>query len=56
MQGERTFAINALPRVTNEVIEAIENVRVAIQGCLAARKANDLPMAVEVREDEVVVA
>jgi predicted RNase H-like HicB family nuclease len=35
---------------------AIENIREAIQGCLAARKANDLPLAVEVREVEVEVA
>jgi predicted RNase H-like HicB family nuclease len=35
---------------------AIENVREAIQGCLAARKANDLPLAVELREVEVEVA
>ena len=35
---------------------AIENIREAIQGCLAARKANDLPLAVEVREVEVEFA
>jgi predicted RNase H-like HicB family nuclease len=35
---------------------AIENVREAIQGCLAARKANNMPLAVEVREVEVEVA
>lgn len=35
---------------------AIENVREAIQGCWAARKANNLPLAVEVREVEVEVA
>lgn len=35
---------------------AIENVREAIRGCLAARKANNLPLAVEVREVEVKVA
>ena len=35
---------------------AIENVREAIQGCLASRKANNLPLAVEVREVEVEVA
>ncbi|MBS1828449.1 MAG: type II toxin-antitoxin system HicB family antitoxin [Acidobacteria bacterium] len=35
---------------------AIENLREAIQGCLAARKANNLPLAVEVREVEVEVA
>ena len=37
-------------------VAAIENVREAIQGCLAARKANNLPLAVEVREVEVEVA
>ena len=35
---------------------AIENLREAIGGCLAARKANNLPLAVEVREVEVDVA
>ena len=35
---------------------AIENVREAIQGCLEARKANNLPLIVEVREVEVEVA
>ena len=35
---------------------AIANVREAIQGCLAARQANNLPLAVEVREVEVEVA
>lgn len=35
---------------------AIENLREAIQGCLAARKANNLPLAVQVREVEVEVA
>lgn len=35
---------------------AIENVREAIRGCLAARKANNLPLAIEVREVEVEVA
>ncbi len=35
---------------------AIENIREAIQGCLAARKANDLPLAVAVREVEVEFA
>lgn len=35
---------------------AIENVREAIQACLAARKANNLPLSVEVREVEVEVA
>jgi predicted RNase H-like HicB family nuclease len=37
-------------------VAAIENVREAIRGCLAARKANNLPLAVEVREVEVEVA
>ncbi len=37
-------------------VAAIENVREAIQGCLAARKANNLPLVVEVREVEVEVA
>lgn len=36
-------------------VAAIENVREAIQGCLAARKANNLPLSVEVREVEVEV-
>ena len=35
---------------------AIENVREAIAGCLAARRANHLPLAAEVREVEVEVA
>jgi predicted RNase H-like HicB family nuclease len=33
-----------------ETEAAIENAREAIQGCLAARKANQLALAVEVRE------
>jgi len=37
-------------------VAAIENVREAMQGCLAARKANNLPLTVEVREVEVEVA
>ncbi len=37
-------------------VAAIENVREAIQGCLAARKANNLPLVVEVSEVEVEVA
>ena len=37
-------------------IAAIENVREAIQGCLAARKANNSPFAKEVGEVEVEVA
>ena len=35
---------------------AIDNVREAIQGGLAVRRANNLPLAVEVREVEVEVA
>lgn len=35
---------------------AIENTREAIKGCLSARNANNLPLAVEVREVEVQVA
>ncbi len=37
-------------------VAAIENVREAIKGCLAARKANNVPLEVEVREVEVEVA
>ncbi len=37
-------------------IAVIGNIREAILGCLAARKANDLPLAVEVREVEVELA
>jgi predicted RNase H-like HicB family nuclease len=33
--------------------EAIENVREAIAGCLAARAAHGMPLTVEVREVEV---
>lgn len=36
--------------------EAVENIREAIKGCLAARVANSLPLSVEVREVEVEVA
>ena len=36
--------------------EAVENIREAIQGCLAARDANSLPPTVEVRDVEVEVA
>ncbi len=39
----------------NEV-EAVENIREAIKGCLAARNAHSRPLAVEVREVEVEVA
>ena len=35
---------------------AIENIREAIAGCLAARKVNNLPLAVDVREVEAEVA
>jgi predicted RNase H-like HicB family nuclease len=33
--------------------EAIENVREAIQGCIAERKVNHFPLGLEVREVEV---
>lgn len=36
-------------------VAAIENVREAIKGCLAARNANRIPWTVEVREVEVDV-
>lgn len=35
--------------------EALENIREAIAGCLAARAANRMPLAIEVREVEVPV-
>jgi len=35
---------------------ALTNIREAIQACLAARKANNLPLSVEVREVEIEVA
>jgi predicted RNase H-like HicB family nuclease len=35
--------------------EALENIREAIVGCLAARAANDMPLTIEVREVEVPV-
>ena len=35
--------------------EALQNIKEAIAGCLAARAANDLPLTVEVREVEVSV-
>jgi predicted RNase H-like HicB family nuclease len=35
--------------------EALENIREAIAGCLAARTANHMPLTVEVREVEVQV-
>lgn len=35
---------------------AIENIREAIAGCMAARKANNLPLNLDVREVEVEVA
>ncbi len=35
--------------------EALENIREAIEGCLQARAANHLPLAVDVREVEVFV-
>lgn len=35
---------------------AIANIREAIVGCMAARRANNLPLNIEVREVEVEVA
>jgi predicted RNase H-like HicB family nuclease len=35
--------------------EALENIREAIAGCLAARAANDMPLMINVREVEVPV-
>ena len=35
--------------------EALENMRDAIEGCLAAREANGLPLTIDVREIEVAV-
>ena len=35
--------------------EALENIREAIEGCLQARLANNLPLTIEVREVEVLV-
>lgn len=35
--------------------EALENIREAIAGCLAARAANEMPLTIEVREVEVPV-
>ena len=35
--------------------EAMANIREAIEGCLAARAANGLPLTVEVREVEINV-
>lgn len=35
---------------------ALASIREAIQGCLAARKANNLPLSVEVCEVEIEVA
>jgi predicted RNase H-like HicB family nuclease len=35
--------------------EAMANIREAIEGCLAARAANGLPLTVEVREVEVKI-
>ncbi len=35
---------------------AIENIREAVEGCLAVRRENNLPLAIEVRELEVEVA
>ncbi|MCC6366133.1 MAG: type II toxin-antitoxin system HicB family antitoxin [Bryobacterales bacterium] len=33
--------------------EALDNIREAIAGCLEARKANNMPLTVDVREIEV---
>jgi len=33
--------------------EALDNIREAITGCLEARKANNMPLTVDVREIEV---
>jgi predicted RNase H-like HicB family nuclease len=33
--------------------DAIDNIREAIRGCLAARAANNMPLTVEIREVEV---
>ncbi len=35
--------------------EALENIREAIVGCLAAREANHMPLTIAVREVEVSV-
>jgi predicted RNase H-like HicB family nuclease len=35
--------------------EALDNIREAIAGCLAARAANQMPLTVKVREVEVTV-
>jgi predicted RNase H-like HicB family nuclease len=35
--------------------EALENIRQAISGCLAARAANNMPLVTEVRQVEVLV-
>ena len=39
----------------NSETEALENIREAIAGCLAARAANDMPLTIQVREVEVPV-
>jgi predicted RNase H-like HicB family nuclease len=36
--------------------EAIANIREAIEGCLAARRANEMPLSIDVREVEVDLA
>ena len=36
-------------------VEALNNIREAISGCLATRAANNMPLTVEVREVEVAV-
>jgi len=35
--------------------EALENIREAIMGCLAARRANNMPLTIAVHEVEVAV-
>ena len=35
--------------------EALDNIREAIAGCLEARRANNLPLTIAVREVEVAV-
>lgn len=53
--AERPALPGCIPQRETEA-EAIKNLREAIEGSLAARKANNLPLAVEVREIEVEVA
>jgi len=35
--------------------EALANIREAISGCLAARRANGMPLTIEARELEIAV-